>query len=132
MILLFRILTVLIAIGFFAQAAQWIVTPATAAQGLGMELLTGIGASTQIGDIGAFFLSVSVLAALGQRPGQSHWFYSAGLLMGAAALMRTLAFVSGNASFGTKFIVLEVIMAVIFVLAARSRAGETAGEQAEA
>lgn len=132
MILVFRILTGLVALGFFAQAVQWILTPESMAASLGMELLTGMGASTQIGDIGAFFLCVSVTAALGQRPGQTHWFYMTALLLGSAAIMRTLAFVSGNAPFGAEFIAPEAIIAVIFVVAARTRADEVAvGSTAE-
>jgi hypothetical protein len=51
--------------------------------------------------------------------------------LGAAAVMRTAAFVAGYAPFGTEFIVPEVVMTLILVGAARSRADEAAGAQAE-
>ena len=125
MAIVFRVLSILIAFVFFMTAANWIFDPTEAAKSLGMDLLTGMGASTQIGDISAFFLSVSLCMIAGQRRGQSHWFYPAALLFGAAALMRTLAFVSGNAPFGTEFIVPEVVLAIVIVLAARNRADES-------
>ena len=82
---------------FFGTGVQWILSPAAAAESLGMELLTGMGASTQIGDISAFFFAVSAMALLGQRQGQAHWLYPAALLVGTAAVTRTLAFLTGNA-----------------------------------
>ena len=62
---LIRILCALPAILFFYQGVNWLFQPEEAAAGLGMSLLTGIGASTQIGDLGSFFLVNSVLMAIG-------------------------------------------------------------------
>jgi len=120
--MVFRVLTVLIAIQFLGIGIWWIVSPAGAAAQLGMELLTGMGASTQIGDMSAFFLAISAMIALGQRPGESHWFYPAAMLLGTAAVTRTLAFLTGNAPFGLEFIVPELIMTAVLVMAARRRA----------
>jgi hypothetical protein len=131
MILVFRILTILIAVMMFGTAANWIIDPTAAAASLRMDLLTGMGASTQIGDISAFFLTASVATALAQRQGQAHWFYVGALLLGAAAVMRTAAFVAGHAPFGTEFILPEVVMTLILVGAARSRADEAAGAHTE-
>jgi hypothetical protein len=123
-----RVLTVLVALQFGGFGIWWIVDPTAAAAELGMELLTGMGASTQIGDIGAFFLAMSAMIVLGQRQGQAHWFYPAAMLVGFAAATRTLAFLTGNAPFGLEFIAPEVIMAAILVAAARTRSREDAEE----
>ncbi|MCH2172922.1 hypothetical protein MK489_19265 [Myxococcota bacterium] len=119
-----RVLSFLPGLIFLVSGIRWIFDPTNAAQELGMDLLTGIGASTQIGDIGAFFVSGAVMIGLAQRHGQSHWFYPAALLVGSAAGMRTLAYGLGHADFATRFIVAEVVMAAILLAAAKSRAHE--------
>lgn len=124
--MVFRVLTVLVSLMFFGTGVQWIIAPAAAAQQLGMELLTGMGASTQIGDISAFFFAASAMIALAQRQGQAHWLYPAAMLVGTAALTRTLAFAMGNAPFGAEFIAPELIMTALLLLAARSRVDEVA------
>lgn len=131
MTLVVRILTILVGLVALAQWVQWIISPEGAAEALGMDLLSGTGASTQIGDISAFFLCWFAMVALGQRPGESRWFYPAAMLLAAAALMRTIAFLTGHAPFATQFIVPEVVMAVILVVGARMREGETAARGSE-
>jgi hypothetical protein len=103
---------------------RWIVDPVGAAEALGMQLQSGAGASTQIGDIGALFVAVAVSIGLAQRPGQAHWLHPAALLLGLTATMRSLAWLTGNADFTSQFIVAEVVMAVILMAAARARSGE--------
>jgi len=116
---LLRGLSILIGVSLFFNAVRFAFAPAGAAADLGMGLLTGVGASTQIGDIGALFLAASVLIALGQRPGQGRWLLAAAILLGCAALMRTLAGATGHADFAPQFVVPEVVMAGILVAAAR-------------
>ena len=133
--ILFRILSVLVGLMLAGNAIQFIVNPEAAAAGLGMELLTGVGASTQIGDIGAFFWVAVLAIGLGQRSGKGEWLYVAALLLGTAAVVRTIAWMLGNADLATQFIVAEIIMAGILITAARLRseeAGTLAGAPPEA
>ena len=67
--MILRVLTIAVSLAFFGTGVQWIVAPADAAKQLGMELLTGMGASTQIGDISAFFFASSAMIALAQSDG---------------------------------------------------------------
>ena len=120
----FRILSILIAVFFSLTTFNWIFDPATAAQSLGMQLLRGSAASTQIGDIGALFFSTSLFTWWAQLPGKSHWFYGAAVLLGTAAIMRTLAWAFGYADFMIAPVVFEVISVVILISAARVRAEE--------
>ena len=122
--IVFRVLTLLIAAIFAFSSLNWIIDPAAAAGSLGMELLSGVGASTQIGDIGAFFLCVAAMTGLAQRRGHSHWLLPAAMLLGAAAVMRTLAWVTGNADFAAQLIMSEVVLAAILWTAARLRSNE--------
>ncbi len=125
--LLLRVLSGLVGLMMLANGVRFGIDPAGAAAGLGMHLLTGVGASTQIGDIGAFFLSIATFVALAQRRGAAHWLLPAAVLLGAAAGMRTLAAATGNAPFAPQFIVPELVMVAILVGAARARADEAPG-----
>lgn len=121
---LFRILSMIAALGFLWAGANWVFAPDEAAKFAEMPLLTGIAASSQIADIGAFFLSVSFFLGYGQLRGKSHWFYAAALMIGITALVRCLAWAQGYADFATAAVVSEVVMLVIFVIAAQLREDE--------
>ena len=120
----FRVFPLLFALAFFSIGVNWIVDPAEAARTLEMELLTGMGASTQIGDMGAFFFSCAALIGVGSLTGRSAWLHAPALLLALAALMRTLAWVLGNAGFGGSLIVSEVVVASVLIAAARLRSEE--------
>ncbi len=126
--LFFRAVTILIAVGAALTAINWIIAPETAAANLGMTLLEGTGASTQIGDLSAFFLAIAVMVALAQRKGAAHWHYPAAMLVAFAALMRTVVFIAGHGPFAAEFIVPEVVMAALLLGAAHVRAGETSAD----
>ena len=119
MVIVLRVLAGLAALIFTVQGIQWIAAPAAVAESLGMPLLQGTAASTQIGDLGSFFLVGGLMMALGQLPGRSGWLYPPALLVLGAAVMRTLAALVGYADFAPEFIVPEVIMGVILVATAR-------------
>jgi hypothetical protein len=126
-----RVISILIGVMSFATAMRFAFTPAGAAERLGMPLLEGVGASTQLGDIGALFLAVAVLVALGQRPGHARLLLAPAILVGCAAVMRTVVFLTGHAPFAAQFIVPEAVMAGLLFAAARARANE-GGEDAGA
>ena len=103
----------------------WLTDPATAAEGLGMPLLDGIGRSTQIGDFGAFFLSGAGMAFIGAWTAQPAWLLAPALLLGSAACMRVFAFLAHGAPFATMFVAIELAMTGILMTSALllSRAG---------
>jgi hypothetical protein len=80
-----------------------------------MQLLDGMGRSTQIGDFTSFFFSVGVFCFLGAYFKQSQWLISAAVILGSAAIFRSLAWVLHSADFATNFIVAEVIMTILLV-----------------
>ena len=120
-----RIAAAVIGVFFLLQAIQWIVMPAAAAEGLGMPLLDGMGRSTQVGDFSAFFLALGVMPLLGARSQQPTWLHAAALLLGGAAVLRTLAWAAHGADLATPFIAAEVVCAGILLFAA-SRMKEAA------
>ena len=99
---------------FLVSAIRWIVDPAAAAEGLGMPLLDGIGRSTQIGDIGAFFVLAAALILAGTLRENATLLRTAGLLLASAAVLRTIAMAHG-APPATAFIAVEVGVAALLV-----------------
>ena len=112
---------------FLIQAASWLLDPVSAAEGLGMPLLDGMARSTQMGDIGGLFLAIGSLAAVGAWQMNAHWIRAAGILLGAAAVMRTLAWLLQDAAFGTLFVAFEVVGAAILFFSAQKVEAEASG-----
>jgi hypothetical protein len=121
-----RVVSIVIGVLAFVTAMQFAFMPARAAQRLGMPLLEGVGASTQLGDIGALFLAVAVLVGLAQRRGQAGLLLAPAIMVGSAAVMRALVFLTGHAPFAPQFFVPEVVMAGLLFAAAHARGDEAA------
>jgi hypothetical protein len=117
-----RILVVLVGAFFALQGASWLVSPAGAAQALGMPLLDGLGRSTQIGDFTSFFLAIGATTLLGARPGEARLLLVPAGLLGAAAVARTLAFAVHGAAFASVPIAIEVTCAALLAVASRKLA----------
>ena len=67
---LLRALVALPAIGFLVIGLRWAIDPSSAASDLGMTLLSGVGRSSQIGDVGALFLSMGSMILIALVTGQ--------------------------------------------------------------
>lgn len=116
----FRILAGVLGAFFLLQGLQWLVTPAASAAALGMELLEGVGRSTQIGDISNFFLCAGAFALYGAYRQNTAYLRASGCLIGLVSVTRTIAWAFHDAPFTTFFIVVEVITGVaLFFAAAR-------------
>ena len=64
----------------------FVLDPGQVAMSLGMPLLEGLGRSTQIGDIGAFFLTCAWCVFYGSYRSSSSWLGAGALLLGLAAV----------------------------------------------
>ncbi len=115
----YRIITVVLGAFFLIQGVNWIIDPRAAAEGLEMPLLEGLGRSTQVGDLTAFFVGLGLMVLNGARPGHANSLYGGVLLLGGAAVFRALAWLVHGADFATPFITVEVISAVFLAIAAR-------------
>ena len=102
---------------FFLNGLQWIINPATVAESLGMPLLEGVGLSTQIGDMGSFFITVGAMTLIGAVTTTRHWFYAPSMLLLVAALYRTLSTVLYDAPFVVSAIVVEVSLGLFLIYA---------------
>jgi len=60
-----RILSGLIGVLMLLNCLWWILDPFTAAEGLAMPLLEGLGSNSQIGDFTSFFFTAGLFACIG-------------------------------------------------------------------
>ena len=112
-----RIVAGLVGILFFLNGLQWIISPANVAASLGMPLLEGVGLSTQIGDLGSFFITVGAMTLIGAISTTRHWFYAPSMLLLVAALYRTLSTLLYGAPFVMSAIVVEVSVGLFLIFA---------------
>ena len=119
-----KILVALIAIFFTLSGIKWIVDPASAAAGLGMPILEGVGRSSLIGDMTAFFLTVSFCLFIALISGNRVWFYPSIMLLGIAAAARILSWLLHDAAFVAHMIAFEVIVASLLLFASRKLSEE--------
>jgi len=94
---------------------MWLINPSEIAMSLGMQLLTGHGLSTQIGDLASFFLVVGIFTFLGVYKKKNYWFYTPIALLTLAAISRVIAFLAHGASLSIDKILVELVL-VVFLL----------------
>lgn len=112
-----RVIAGLVGILFFLNGLQWIISPANVAASLGMPLLEGVGLSTQIGDLGSFFITVGAMTLIGAITTTRHWFYAPSMLLLVAALYRTLSTILYGAPFVMSAILVEVVVGLFLIFA---------------
>ena len=105
----------LISILFIFNGLMWLINPSEIAMSLGMQLLTGHGLSTQIGDLASFFLVVGIFTFLGVYKKNNYWFYTPIALLTFAAISRVIAFLAHGASLSIDKILVELVL-VVFLL----------------
>ncbi len=88
----------------------FLVDPAAAVESLGMTLLDGVGKSTQVADLAAFFIATAIFVFIGASMRAWQWLCAGALLLGLAATFRTMVFLFHDAPFATQFIVAEIVM----------------------
>ena len=111
-----RVVAALPGVPMLLNGLSFIFTPVDAAKSLGMPLLDGIGRSTQIGDFTAFFIASSIFIFMGAYLASVRWLNAAALLLGLAAIMRTMAYLLHGADLATTLIAAEIILTVWLVV----------------
>ena len=119
MITLLRILVLLLGVAFLVTGLRWLVAPAGVAPEFGLSLASGIGLSSQVGDMSAFFLTLGICILMALVSGRRIWFYPAITLLALTALGRILAWLLHDAALATSLIAPEVIVALLLFFAAR-------------
>ena len=119
MITLVRVLVLVPGVLFLITGLRWLLAPATVAPEFGLVLGSGIGLSSQVGDMSAFFLTLAVCILMGLTTQRSIWYYPPIILLSLTAIGRTLAWLLHDAALATALIVPEVVVALILFLASR-------------
>ena len=117
-----RILSLLVllpAILFVVTGVRWLVAPAGVAPEFGLTLDHGVGLSSQVGDMSAFFLTLGLcmLTALVSR--RRSWYYPAMLLLAITAIGRIIAWLFHDAALAIDLIAPEVVVATLLLIASR-------------
>lgn len=107
------------AILFIGLGLRWFIDPAASATGFGFELGHGVGRSTQVADLGAFFIGLGVCILVGLVSGRRLWFYPPALLLVFAAVGRLLAWAVHDAAFAGGSIAVELVVATLLLVTAR-------------
>ena len=108
-----RLVTFLPGILFVSMGVGWVIDPASAAASVGMPLVEGVGRSTQIGDLGAFFLTMGLLILVGVTTLKRFWFYPPMMLLGLAATFRIIAWRVHDAALAGSMIAVEIIVTTL-------------------
>ena len=116
---LLSVLTALLGVLFVMTGLRWLIDPSNVAGQFGMELSTGIGRSTQIGDLAAFFLTLGLSILLAVVTSKRVWYYPAMMLLSLAACGRLVAWLLYDAAFAADMIFVEVIVTGLLALASR-------------
>ena len=112
----------LFAVLFVSYGVRWMVFPGGIALDFGLALGDGLGLSSLLGDLGAFFLTLGLCLGAALLTGQRLWFYPPAMLLLFAALGRTLAWLLHGAALAVPMIVVELLVGGLTLLAARTLA----------
>ena len=114
--MILKVITVIVGAFLLLQAMGWVLDPSAAAAGLGMTIVEGVGANTQIGDFTSFFFSAGLFAVLGAIKEQHQWLYGSIALLGSAAIFRLLSvFLHGTEPLVSAIIFEVLILSLIHI-----------------
>ena len=114
-----KLLALLSGILFWVTGLRWLLAPAGVAPDFGLTLGSGIGLSSQVGDMSAFFLTLGVCILMGLTTQRSVWYYPPIILLSLTALGRVLAWLIHDAALATQLIAPEVIVSLVLLFASR-------------
>ncbi len=113
-----RVLVALPAIIFVVTAVRYVVDPAGAAAQFGMPLLEGVGRSSQLGDMTAYFLSLGIFILMALVTAKRSWYYPPIIMLALTAVFRILAWLLHDAALALDMIIPEVVIASLLLFAA--------------
>ena len=114
-----RAIVLLCGVLFIVTGLRWLLAPAGMAPEFGLALSTGVGLSSQIGDMSAFFLTLGVCILMGLTTQRTLWYYPPIILLSLTAVGRILAWLLHDAALAMNLIAPEVIVALILLTASR-------------
>ena len=119
-----KILVLLPAVLFLVTGLRWLVAPTGVASNFGLTLDQGVGLSSQVGDMSAFFLTLSSCLLIALISGRRSWYYPAIMLLSLTAIGQIVAWLVHDAALALDLIAPEIIVSIILLIAARRLADE--------
>ncbi len=116
-------LVVLAAIVFIVNGLRWLVDPAGIVDMFGFKLSTGLGLSSQIGDMSGYFLTLGICMLMAVVTQGRIWFYPPMILLGLTSVGRVLAWLVHDAALATSLIGAEVAITLLLWVASRRLPG---------
>ena len=117
MSLITKFLSSIPAVVFLIIGVFWVLQPGIMAENFGMVLSSGLGLSSQIGDLGSYFVSSALMIFYGIYTNNTHWFSPPILIMLLTALFRTLSTFLHDAPFAADMIGSEILFSGILFYA---------------
>ena len=114
-----RAIVLLCGVLFIITGLRWLLAPVGVAPEFGLVLSSGVGLSSQIGDMSAFFLTLGVCILMGLITQRAIWYYPPIILLSLTAVGRLLAWLLHDAALAMNLIAPEVIVALILLIASR-------------
>ena len=114
-----RAIVLLCGVLFIVTGLRWLLAPVGVAPEFGLVLSSGVGLSSQIGDMSAFFLTLGVCTLMGLITQRAIWYYPTIILLSLTAVGRLLAWLLHDAALAMNLIAPEVIVALILLIASR-------------
>ena len=114
-----KIIAAVPGIPMLVNALMFILQPETVTAGLGMPLLEGVGLSTQLADLGAFFTFSALLIFYGVLKSNGEYLRIVALLLGLTAILRAVAWVINDAALASTLIGAEILLVVWLWISAK-------------
>lgn len=104
---------------FLVMGLRWLLAPQGIAPDFGITLQSGVGLSSQIGDMAAFFLLLGICIFTALVTQRRFWYYPPMILLSLTALSRVLAWLIHDAALPMNLIMPEIVVALIILVASR-------------
>ena len=104
---------------FLVMGLRWLLAPQGIAPDFGITLQSGVGLSSQIGDMAAFFLLLGICILTAVVTQRRFWYYPPMILLSLTALSRVLAWLIHDAALPMNLITPEIVVALILLVASR-------------
>jgi hypothetical protein len=114
-----KIIAAVPGIPMLVNALMFILQPKTVTADLGMPLLEGVGLSTQLADLGAFFTFSALLIFYGVLKSNGEYLRIVALLLGLTAILRAVAWVVNDAALASTLIGGEILLVVWLWISAK-------------
>jgi hypothetical protein len=108
-----------IAVSFLVTGLRWLLAPVGVAPTFGLTLDQGVGLSSQVGDMSAFFLTLATCLLIALISGHLSWYYPAIMLLSFTAIGRIVAWLVHDAALALGLIAPEVVVSIILLVASR-------------